>query len=275
MILVITVENHVTLFSFRRGHTGDKEGFTLPFMALYGSFICDPTLSSNIHSGKAQHSSLTSAFSKSSSMSVELQTFCAGTLVGWAGGPRSKVYFESLGLTVVDLSRCCPCCPKYLDLPEEVFHQRLASSATASITTRRRKYGRVRLRLQGNGDEEGGRGGKWDDQLESSTGVNIGASRRESSVGRRTGRQAESSSDEPAADRARIIHWGNYLTRGKPRANQQRQAEAVNEIIAAAADCRATTGTSRQARASKQSLTIAADEPVSKEPKQIAVWEEA
>ncbi|GBN09772.1 hypothetical protein AVEN_158593-1 [Araneus ventricosus] len=37
-------------------------------------------------------------------------------------GHDQKVYFESLGLTVVELKSVLPCCPKYSDLLEEVFH---------------------------------------------------------------------------------------------------------------------------------------------------------
>ncbi|GBO16046.1 hypothetical protein AVEN_100642-1 [Araneus ventricosus] len=37
-------------------------------------------------------------------------------------GHDQKVYFEILGLTVVELKSVLPCCPKYADLPDEVFH---------------------------------------------------------------------------------------------------------------------------------------------------------
>ncbi|GBM18377.1 hypothetical protein AVEN_23534-1 [Araneus ventricosus] len=49
-------------------------------------------------------------------------------------GLDQKIYFESLGLTVVDIkTEVLPCCPKYENLPDEVLHPKISPKFRHSI----------------------------------------------------------------------------------------------------------------------------------------------
>ncbi|GBL87138.1 hypothetical protein AVEN_85425-1 [Araneus ventricosus] len=186
-------------------------------------------------------------------------------------GHDQKVYFESLGLTVVELESVLPCCPKYSDLPEEVFHPKTSPRFRRSIHYKHddSKCSRiiaiafakfVEMKRREESDKY------WDDQAKSS---------ESSDWSKYWGEQAESSEwdDEPAdksspesssdepADKPESSDWGNYW-----------DEQESKEQPAAAADEQA-----RKEPASKEpKQPIAADEPVSSilEPKQSIVWEE-
>ncbi|GBO25841.1 hypothetical protein AVEN_65619-1, partial [Araneus ventricosus] len=85
-------------------------------------------------------------------------------------GHDQKVYFESLGLTVVELKSVLPCCPKYSDLPE-VFHPKTSPRFRHSIHYKHddRKCSRiiaiskyVKMKRREESDKY------WDDQAKSS-----------------------------------------------------------------------------------------------------------
>ncbi|GBN22499.1 hypothetical protein AVEN_13885-1 [Araneus ventricosus] len=98
-------------------------------------------------------------------------------------GIDQKVYFESLGLSVVDLkSEVLPCCPKYEDLQDEVFHPKTSPRFRHSIHYRHddskcsriiaigfAKYLEMKRRDEPDKYwDDQAKSSEWDDQAESS-----------------------------------------------------------------------------------------------------------
>ncbi|GBN41318.1 hypothetical protein AVEN_33814-1 [Araneus ventricosus] len=177
-------------------------------------------------------------------------------------GHDQKVYFESLGLTVVDLKSVLPCCPKNSDLPEEVFHPKTSprfrhsihykhddSKCSRIIAIAFAKYVEMKRREesdkywddQAKSSESSDWSKYWDEQAESSEWDDEPADKEQPAAA------DEQASKEPIAAAA---HWGKYW-------DEQASKEPASSI-------------------SKPKQPIAADEPVSSilEPKQSIVWED-
>lgn len=194
-------------------------------------------------------------------------------------GHDQKVYFESLGLTVVELKSVLPCCPKYSNLPEEVFHPKTSprfrhsihykhddSKCSRIIAIAFAKF--VEMKRREEADKY------WDDQAKSSESSDWskywGEQAESSEWDDEPADKPESSSDEPA-DKPESSDWGNYFDEQASKEQPAADEQASKEPIAAAADW----GNYWDEQASKEpKQPIAADEPVSKEPKQSFVWDE-
>ncbi|GBO40685.1 hypothetical protein AVEN_3656-1 [Araneus ventricosus] len=181
-------------------------------------------------------------------------------------GHDQKVYFENLGLTVVDLKSVLPCCPKYENLPEEMFHPKTSPRFRHSIHYKHddSKCSRIMAIAFAKYVEEKRRDEAdkyWD--------------------------------DEPADKSSESSDWGKYWDEPADKSSESSEwddepaSKAIPESCIAAADEpipeSSDWGKYWDEQASKQPIAaaskepkqpIAADEPVSKEPKQSFVWEE-
>ncbi|GBM56864.1 hypothetical protein AVEN_227366-1 [Araneus ventricosus] len=206
-------------------------------------------------------------------------------------GHDQKVYFESLGLSVVELKSVLPYCPKYADLPEEVFHPKTSPRFHHSIHYRHddskcsriiaiafTKYLEIKRREESDkywDDEPADKSSKssdwgkyWDEQAESSEFDEEPADKP----------IPESSEwdDEPANKPSpESSEWGNYWN--QQASKEPKQPAAADEQAGKEPKQPESSdwGKFWDEQTSKEpKQPAAADEPASKKPKQYIVWKD-